>query len=207
MLNLPNNSCIWLRTCYKSGSDNLHTKLLSLFDRDLADMVNTYMYGVEVSHILDDSSLYNYGSDWSRIFVRVPEVAQGMMGPIGEGSIKEVEHMVKDAQIEAVREFEEDEIEELQEPDYTKMQSLCVTNFLFVEDEEALNTGKVLIVWLDERGRIIRQCRIVPQDMEGPLGIQHSPAGYESSPAWLCGEVGVAYRRGGICGPPYAPDI
>ena len=203
MLSLFNNSFVWLRTCYKPGSDDLHVKLLSsLAPRDLAEVVGS---SDNVSYVLDDSSLYDYGSDWLRIFVRIPELPQGY-GPRGESAVTGYHKAIREAQVEAIREFGEDEIEDLEEPDYTDMQSRCVTNFFFVEDEESLHTGKVLIVWLDECGRTIRQCRILPADASDVVGIQYSPGLFECLPQWLDGEVGAAYLTGGICGPPYAPD-
>jgi GAF domain-containing protein len=58
---------IWLRTCYDEGTDEVHRRLLTELNVDLA---------LELAeNILDDAALYDYGDDYRRIF----EVAPGRL--------------------------------------------------------------------------------------------------------------------------------
>lgn len=186
---------IWLRTCYKSGTDALHQRLISSLEHPVDEITN----GRRNETLFNDQSLYDYGKDWTRIFRRIPELADGQ-----HGDFEEYREAILEYQLEAVREFQEDEIEDLDEPDYSEAQHLAATTFLFVEDEDTFQTGLLLVIWLDDCGRVVRQARTRPDRADEILGLTAAGSVCDACEAWLIGEIGEAYREGGICGPPYS---
>lgn len=58
---------IWLRTCYRAGSDGTFSALLQ----------SANVNELSQSLVLNDASLYDFGHDgWQRIFARMPQLVE-----------------------------------------------------------------------------------------------------------------------------------
>lgn len=79
------------------------------------------------------------------------------------------------------------------------IQESCVSNYIIVEDREALRTGKLLITFVDNCGRIVRQGR---DDMGGAEHIGDlwfKDSWGDCVEPWVDGELGTDYKNGGAC--------
>jgi hypothetical protein len=74
--------------------------------------------------------------------------------------------------------------------------------YMFVADKEAIETGEVAVLFIDDCGRVIRHNRIPPQDCESLSGGWLECSSYDIY-EFVDGKPGPAYSRGGICGPPF----
>ncbi|KZF20521.1 hypothetical protein L228DRAFT_249277 [Xylona heveae TC161] len=181
---------IWLRTCYENGSDAKHAELLSSLKQPIEEITN----GRGHECLFDDMTLYDYGSHWDRIFTRFPEL---VADPFADLDRKEKK--TRDARAEALREWKEEEVDEL---DYEAFLHYHVTAHFFVEDRETLfGNGRMLIVWLDDQGRVVRETRIdTTEQLYEVFGLCSDGSIYECSGTWLDGEVGPAYQHDGELG-------
>jgi hypothetical protein len=66
---------------------------------------------------------------------------------------------------------------------------------------DAADAGKVLIVWYDACGRVVRSYREIVNNAADITAVDN--AILDDNPCWLNGEVGVNYRWGAALGPPY----
>lgn len=189
---------IWLRTCYDEGSDEAHQKLLDELNEELALEVD--------ENILDDAALYNYSDDWHRVFEVIPErLGLGDTLDDLDGMPTPEEHEAR--LLEAQRNFNL-AINSVTDREALKfatarLHSEAVSNYLFVADKEALNTGKVLLVFYDDCGRTVRQARVRPEYGEQIAGAWVEMFIWEID-EFLEAEIGHDYLPGGSCGPPYA---
>ena len=186
---------IWLRTCYEPGADSEHERLLSSLCYDIEEATE----GDGDECLLDDQTLYDYGDDWTRIFRRLPELVKG-----DHRSFDDHKQAIRDAQVKAIREFENNRDEDIKEPSYNIVHIMCQTNHLFIEDAEALRTGSLLVVWLDDCGRVVRQGRCPADELQDLSALQTKGAVYDCFQPWMTGEIGEAYRDGRL---PYSLDL
>jgi hypothetical protein len=187
---------IWLRTHYENP-DDAHAELLL----DL----NIEMGLEQEENILDDEAVYAYGDNWSRIFEVIPE------------RLFAITHNVDRASLNAAREYDE-RIRSLRSdiPAQTldkvefrsKLERLhfwSTVNYLFIADEKAMETGKVLVAFFDDRGRVVRSSRALPSFAEGLAGAWAEGEFYEMD-EFREADIGVDYRPGGLYGPPFNHD-
>ncbi|KAL2061388.1 hypothetical protein VTL71DRAFT_7661 [Oculimacula yallundae] len=71
-----------------------------------------------------------------------------------------------------------------------------VIGFIVVEDEESLRTGKVLVVFLDERGRSVREKRCDVDNVNGFCPLWDEGAEFDGG-QWEDGTIGKDYLEGG----------
>ena len=186
---------IWLRTCYDEGTDEAHQRLLNELNQDLA---------IEVEeNILDDAALYDYGVDWHRIFEIVPERLfeevlddADMQTPPGEheAPLREAQRNLRvdeGADMDAFRQVT------------TRLHFHAVHKYLFVADKVAFETGKVLVVFFDGCGRMVRQSRVLPEHCEEIAGAWFDCC-IDEMDLFTEADIGPDYLPGGVCGPPYA---
>lgn len=189
---------IWLRTCYDEGSDEAHQKLLDELNWDTALEVE--------ENILDDAALYDYGDDWHRVFEVSPERLGFAETPDDlEGMTTPEQH--ETSLLEAQRAFNI-AIDSFTDKEALKfataqLHSQAVSNYLFVADKVALDTGKVLLVFYDDCGRTVRQARVRPEYGEQIAGAWVEMFIWEID-EFLEADIGPDYLAGGACGPPYA---
>ena len=195
------NHIIWLRTCYfdKDGNttDEAHE---NLFKR------SNFFYNPELFEsftvLFDNARRYNYGpGGWQKIFTRIPQLVDNSHPP------EELERRKAEALEEA--QYAEDNpslntYSEAEESDwiliYSSLHWLSAAGVIFVVDEEAIETGEVLLAWYDDCGRVVRSCRV--KDTVMLLGILIQGAGSDLG-YWGNGEIGDDYDLGGAFGPPY----
>ena len=193
----------WLRTCYfdKDGNstDVAHEHLFgqSSLHRDTEELVGGRI-------LFDDSTRYDYGPGvWQQIFTRIPQLVDTYKSPeIVEQNKAEAMEEAQSAY--AVEHFHDSEDEGETESGLLQLYAGAhwesVVGVTWVADEEALETGKVLIAWYDDCGRIVRWNRMRAQDTS-IIGMLISGAGEETS-EWQHGVSGEDYDVGGAFGPP-----
>ena len=69
---------------------------------------------------------------------------------------------------------------------------------MIVEDEEALPTGEVWLLWLDCQGLIVRHKRIEVDDTVQVSGAMNRGSWYEIE-EWEEASIGDEYQSGGSC--------
>ncbi|OOQ84400.1 hypothetical protein PEBR_30356 [Penicillium brasilianum] len=86
---------------------------------------------------------------------------------------------------------------------YSRYHAACVVTHIFVEDEPALNGEGLLHVFFDDCGNIVRQWRVEDDGGEADFDGSWAEGIWKEFLINGMGEVGPAYREGGIRGPPY----
>jgi hypothetical protein len=156
---------VWLRTCY---DPDLASKYEELRRRSVVPG-----WCIGWNKILDDPTRYDFddGSEdsWRRVLVRVPGITDfsGIIDENGDGTDLQYktgqndEYLVEQAEEESEEDWRDLAIAEL------KIQA-----GLYVLDREAIESGLVKILWLDEHGNIAWDNRLNPftSDLEGVMG-------------------------------------
>lgn len=201
-----------MRTCYAIGSDEQHANLIA--DMELYNTINGPAY------LLSDPSLYDFGPDWTQILDVFPELVglpdrdaqlahdayiQAAIAAFHAASsaLAASDHSTipngPRAFIQRAREYLP--AEEVRAHVLSAMQlsihKACVTNFLFVEDAVALETGELRLLFLDARGRIVRETR-VDQDAAQDMGGQWIQSSWDDLDEWIEAQWGECYREGGV---------
>ncbi|KAF4214640.1 hypothetical protein CNMCM8980_008166 [Aspergillus fumigatiaffinis] len=138
----------WLRTCYGPSTDAAFSDIVSRLKRQLGRKVI----------ILDDRALYNFGADWHRVFLRIPQLLAF------QASAEEYHEDLQEALRGATESDEEGEDYSENEHDYTVYHWALVVGRIHIVDgttlaTEGRNAGKVHIVFYDECGRVVRSYR------------------------------------------------
>lgn len=190
---------IWFRTCYFDAEGNttdaIHNQLFeqSVMYQDPVRMQPGCL-------LYDDAARYNYGSEWQKIFMRIPQKLRITQTP-------EAFERRKAQAIESVRNWKEAEAGS-GDPEYqSQLDVLCstyqstnVVGMIYVADEEAFASGELLIAWYDEWGRVVRSNRMLPKDIDQLSGIMVIGAQYDMV-EWVYGAIGDDYNVGGAFGP------
>lgn len=112
-------------------------------------------------------------------------------------ALRELREILADSDVEDEGEWDRDVVR------YASYHANCVVTHLFVEDEQALNGGRLLHVFLDDCGNVVRQWRV--DDQGGDDNYDGTWKGGRLTEEFeYDGEVGSVYRPGGVRGPPYA---
>lgn len=163
-------------------------------------------------NLLNDSSLYNYGGQWSRIFDCMPEL---IASPPARGDDNWIRQLKRDnsrgtrsegeqaAIDQAIEEFPMQQSKEIIfNIVHAQVHKAYTVNYLIVEDREALLDRKVLLLFLDDRGHIVRYGR--EEALEGELfGGAWMDGAWDEMGVWQRAQVGPDYQEGGVRGPPY----
>jgi hypothetical protein len=186
---------VWLRTCYDEGSDRAHEDLLGKVNIDLALEVE--------ENVLDDATLYAYGDDWHRIFEVIPErlfmiYMMEISGALPSARERDSSIVRLQRELMSKGDWELDEASATEALHYA-----AIVNYLFIADKTALETGKPLIIFFDDCGRVVRQARIQPDLCEDTAGAWHD-CHMSDMPEFNEAEIGSDYLKGGVCGPPFA---
>lgn len=179
-------------------------------------------------NILSDEDLYNYGDDWQRIFDVMPERLFCITSNRSSDNVL-LEFKARNERLRSLREdyeagrFDEFQMEEASQRQFAwrdsprkdgeiaasvlrvkteAIHSCAIESYLFVADDTALQTGEVLVIFFDDRGHNVRQARILPEACDGTAGAW-ADSRIEDHEEFSEGEVGLDYREGGICGPPF----
>ncbi|KAH7327141.1 hypothetical protein BKA65DRAFT_566453 [Rhexocercosporidium sp. MPI-PUGE-AT-0058] len=76
------------------------------------------------------------------------------------------------------------------------MHRAFVVGFIVVEDEEALKTGTVLVVFLDERGKSVREVRCDAESVNGYCPLWDEGTQFDGG-QWEHSTIGEDYEEGG----------
>ena len=162
--------------------------------------------------IFNDASLYDFGSDWQRVFLLWPELLRNV------SNVDEHEEMIQE-ELEDVIKYDKCYEEKRNQPNFDsegrlEVRSLCfgyhkviVAQRIHIVDEITLSSegphaGKVLVVFFDECGRVVRFSR---EDADYAVDMTALSNCYlDDHPCWSYGQIGEDYQRGGKLGPPYS---
>ncbi|RHZ68004.1 hypothetical protein CDV55_105971 [Aspergillus turcosus] len=180
----------WLRTCYEPSTEAAFSKIVDWLE---------YQLGGGQLIILNDPALYNFGPEWHKIFLRIPQLLESWDS--AEGYHERLR--------EALRE-ESDLDEELEdygedEDDYIMYYWAVVNGRIHIVDKTTLategrNAGKVRIVWYDACGRVVRSYRAEVGEAANYTPVDNYMLNEHA--CWLNGKVGKEYKWGAPLGPP-----
>lgn len=191
---------LWLRTCYQTSSD-------AAFSR-----IETHVLqkcGIEP--ILNDASLYNFGPDWQRIFLLMPQLLESEPAGEYESRVKEALDSGIEAEAEDAELAEEDGYDPTEDGlpwpcFYGPYHMALIMGRIYIIDAKTLasegrNAGKVLAVWFDECGRVIRSYR---QRVDDAAAYHCLDDCYLTEhDCWANATIGKEYQWGASLGPPY----
>ncbi|ROW05869.1 hypothetical protein VPNG_08045 [Cytospora leucostoma] len=183
---------IWLRTWYGDGSD----AAFSAFN-EVRDEETEYP-------VFQDAQRYNYGEDWKRFFTRAPQMLDPYStSPVGYESTKQ-------RALEECFQFEVQIKREVEQGGYGIHWMVMYSDYywkskvglIFVADEEMLRaaaqdpeSAKVLAVWYDELGRVVRHTRLtVDEASDVEMREQVMRGTNQESNEWLSAQPGEGYE-------------
>ncbi|KAK0641768.1 hypothetical protein B0T16DRAFT_461800 [Cercophora newfieldiana] len=183
---------IFLRTHYGGGESD-SAKLRGWLDQ------GGWPNGVEIRPedeyfvVLDDEELFDFGDDWQRVNMVLPEVAApGADRRFGEGSVEELRGQFEEGGTGG----SEDE-EDLE--DRIRVSATIGAVWLVVVDEEAFETGELGLMIRDKKGNVVKDSLIKAEgDAFDTFYLYCMVKGaYECTAEWGNGAVGRKYRSGG----------
>jgi hypothetical protein len=161
---------------------------------------------------MDDASQYDFGSNWAKVFLRMPQLLES------SESAEEYETSVKEA-LDSGIEAEAGDAEQAEmdgyDPEedalpwplfYDEYHMALIMGRIYIIDaktfaEEGRNAGKVLAVWFDECGRVIRSYRQTVEDAASYVNLDDCYLTEHG--CWANARIGKDYEWGGPLGPPY----
>lgn len=198
-------NAVWLRTDYSPDSDDQHEELMSKFD--VEDAVGSR------HNLLNDADLYDFGNEWQKVFSVLPELldpTNNMLDTDWVNQMKEdvmnekfppqIEQLIATIRRNLPQERVEEEIFNIV---HSPVQKAHVVNYLVIEDKQALESGEMLVVFVDDVGQVVRKNRMDGWEVDS-LGGMWMQCAYDDVEIWMEGEVGVDYVVGGARGPPYS---
>lgn len=204
--------CLWLRTCYKEGTDAQHEALVANIDMDMA---------VD-ERLLNDATLYDFGDHWEQILDYVPELVTNTSYGVswdsdrlreavdsyrkadrvlsGSTATADIEgapmHLINEiGRYTPATEGPANVLKCMQEG----IHQACVVTYAIIEDGEALETGLVALLFLDDCGRVVRRTRMCAIDAVYMAGGWLDGC-WEEDDLWLEADLGEEYQEGGVCG-------
>lgn len=164
-----------LRTHYSNDEDEKKRH-----DEMMEKWTNGEIFGDEAWWaVLDDADIFNFGSDWRRIYDILPEVSY----PIEFGCITKDDHRyfvryIEPCEYGEMRPFFKRDLAARKQSDPQAwrddrdsviesvgmtMQSSATTTYIFIADEEAFESGRPRVIYLDGLRRIVREGRMDPE--------------------------------------------
>lgn len=201
---LPLVEVVWLRTCYQPSSEAAFSAITTHLQDKLRKVT-----------VLNDASLYDFGPNWERIFLRMPQLLET------SESADEFEESVQEALeggIEAEAGDPELAEQDGYDPDedglpwpvfYSPYHMALVMKRIHILDTKTLtsegrNAGKVLVIWYDERGRTVRSSREALNSASDIAVLDNCIL--EEYECWMNAKIGKDYQWGAPLGPPYGED-
>ncbi|KAJ5928250.1 hypothetical protein N7466_007206 [Penicillium verhagenii] len=200
--NLKGDTC-WLRTYYDPSSEVSWAQIQNYIDSMIVIPPKVY----------NDSSLYNFGSNWEKIFLRAPQLLDS------DDLFEEYEEYIQEA-LEGRIERESGDAQRAEEDGYDPVEDenpwICffaqylfrlVRGRIYIVDETSFATegpdaGTVLVVWYDECGREIRYYR--EEAMQAAEMANVDLCYINEHACWTNAEIGESYEWGAPLGPPYS---
>lgn len=179
----------WLRTCYEPSTEAAFSSIVSRLE---------YQFGGQII-ILNDPALYNFGPDWHKIFLRIPQLVEHWDS--AEGYHERLQEALREESDldEEWEDYSEDE------DDYIMYYWAVVNGRIHIVDKTTLategrNAGKVRIVWYDDCGRVVRSYRAEVEEAADITVVDNYILNEHG--CWLNGKVGKEYKWGAPLGPP-----
>lgn len=200
-----NDDPCWLRTYYDPSSEDSWAQIQDYIDTKIGGRVTVY----------NDLSLYNFGSNWEKVFLRAPQLLDNTC------LFEEYQEYIEEALEEGI-EFESTDPQRAKEDDYDPVEDenpwICFySEYLFrltagrihIVDEKTLaskgpDAGTVLVMWYDECGRAIRYYR--EKSMHAAEIANLAPCYLKDYACWDNAEIGEYYEWGAPLGPPYGDN-
>ncbi|PYH33397.1 uncharacterized protein BO87DRAFT_407599 [Aspergillus neoniger CBS 115656] len=184
-----NEDPCWLRTCYDPSTEGLWARIQDYIDTKVGGPVTVF----------NDSSLYNFGSNWEKIFLRNVQEA------LEEG----IESDETDPHRAEESGYDPEEDGNPWICFYSEYLFRLAAGHIYVVDEKTLasegaDAGTVLIIWYDECGRAIRYYR--EKAMHAAEIANLDPCYLKERACWNNAEIGESYKWGAPLGPPYRLD-
>jgi len=164
-------------------------------------------------NLLNDADLYDFGNEWQKVFSVLPELldpTNNMLDTDWVNQMKEdvmnekfppqIEQLIATIRRNLPQERVEEEIFNIV---HSPVQKAHVVNYLVIEDKQALESGEMLVVFVDDVGQVVRKNRMDGWEVDS-LGGMWMQCAYDDVEIWMEGEVGVDYVVGGARGPPYS---
>ncbi|PWY95288.1 hypothetical protein BO94DRAFT_508457 [Aspergillus sclerotioniger CBS 115572] len=156
---------IWLRTCYDPHLENTYAQIKR--------QSGVPGWGISGNKILDDPTRYNFEDDWRRVIFCMPGITDfgGVVDMDGEGGDLQYKNVQNDAWM-----VEQAEID----ADWWNLAhaGLRIQVGVYLVDREAIESGTIKILWLDEHAEVIWENRLDPwvANLEGLTGAHLSTA-------------------------------
>jgi hypothetical protein len=138
---------VWLRTCYNPDLDEAYEELA-----DNAELAEGYSI-TNSAAVLDNSSLYNFGSDWTKILTRIPRLCDFVTGSVSEDYNDWEEYKAGDCEMSGLERI-----------------SRHVHTVVYVVDEDAIKERLVKIMWLDSHGNCVWDNKMKPEGLTALRG-------------------------------------
>ncbi|KAJ5472248.1 hypothetical protein N7530_006249 [Penicillium desertorum] len=184
---------LWLRLSYDEKKKEQHRAVW-------AENIDSDFVGPD-GIVLDDKEIFA-GADLARALEIFPERVTNEDSDIylerRDTALRELRELLADSDVEDEGDWERDV------GLYGVYHSYCVVTHLFIEDEQALDGGGLLHVFLDDCGNMVRQWRTENDGGDDNYDGAWKSGILKEAFSYGRGEVGAAYRPGGVRGPPYA---
>ena len=197
---------ILLRAYYGPGSDDALAAILATFHG-----FPEFGLGEEGRDCLFSDVRYAYGNAWQRIFGRMPQLLECLRTDyeadraaalqVGQDMEREDKEMIESEGGEWPRDAAY--IGDM----YNQYHIAATCRLMYVLDEATLagdkrvEERKLLAVWHDPDGRIVRSCRMSPDEVYTQTATLETVVRDDKS-TWMDAEIGDDYNWGGILGPP-----
>lgn len=179
-----------LRTCYGPGTDEAFRDLVEEAELD--------------GPVWDDAGSFDFGPEgWQQFFLHIPQLLE-MSSEYARSWLEERHNCLRDARQAQINgsdentedvadEDEEDEDEEEHAWQWNDFHRAAQVGALFVVDREALDTERILVVWYDDLGRVVRQSRQEPYECSSIVGLMLMDKVWEHT-YWVEAEFGTDYE-------------
>lgn len=181
--------CYLVLRTYYGGGESDDAKLQEWLDQDPSQ-------GFEIPErerswqVLDDAALFDVGGedgdDWQRVYRVLPELAapgRERRPPGDFGYVRDMATMHTDDPGDEDFEF-------------WILSMAFAGNWLLVADRHAFENDELRLVFRDNKGNVVKESRIRP-DQLGELSLCQLQGTVHESEHWLDGEVGEYYQTGG----------
>ncbi|OQE41439.1 hypothetical protein PENCOP_c005G02249 [Penicillium coprophilum] len=186
---------LWIRLCCKKEKEEAHAALWS-YNEDV-----DYVGPERV--VFDDEDILGSRPDVTAALEMYPErvTNQGSREHIKlrEETLREYSDEIKEilAQMRATRTA-------YSLVKYGLYHAASIVTHAFVEDEVALDAGSLLHVFWDDFGNVVRQWRVENDGVEDNFDGAWVEGAWKENFINGIGELGPAYHKGGMRGPPYS---
>lgn len=181
--------CYFILRTYYGGGEADDAKLQEWLDQDPSQ-------GFEIAEhdrswqVLDNAALFDVGGDdgddWQRVYNVLPELA----APGRERR--------PPSDFDYVREMATMHNDDPEDEDYEFwILTMAITgNWLLIADRHAFENDELRLVFRDNKGNVVKESRIRPDEL-GELSLCQTQGSVHESEYWLDGEVGEDYETGG----------